>query len=87
MLQSYVSSFYGLNAMTFQTLHEQVLTLPEDDRWELIDILMKSLRSKPTLVNRYKGIASSLVGIAKTNAPAPTDEEVKSILETRLLQK
>ncbi|MFN5391797.1 MAG: hypothetical protein ACK5CM_22035 [Pseudanabaena sp.] len=62
--------------MTFQTLHEQVLTLPEDDRWELIDILMKSLRSKPTLVNRYKGIASSLVGIAKTNAPAPTDDEV-----------
>ena len=73
--------------MTFQKLHEQVLTLPEDDRWELIDILMKSLRSKPPLVNRYKGIASSLVGIAKTNAPTPTDEEVKSILETRLLQK
>jgi hypothetical protein len=82
-----VNLFYGLNGMTFQKLHEQVLTLPEDDRWELIDILMKSLRSKPTLVNRYKGIASSLVGIAKTNAPTPTDEEVKSILETRLLQK
>ena len=64
-----------------------VLTLPEDDRWELIDILMKSLRSKPALVNRYKGIASSLVGIAKTDAPAHTDEEVKSILESRLLQK
>ncbi len=81
MLQSYVGSFYGLNGMTFQTLHEQVLTLPEDDRWELIDILMKSLRSKPALVNRYKGIASSLVGIAKTNAPAPTDEDVKSIIK------
>jgi hypothetical protein len=38
-------------------------------------------------MNKYKGIASSLVGIAKTDAPAPTDEEVKSILETRLLQK
>ena len=66
--------------MTFQKLHEQVLTLPEDDRWELVDILMKSLRSKPTLVNRHKGISSSLVGIAKTDAPAPKDEEVKSIL-------
>jgi len=73
--------------MTLQKLHEQVLTLPEDDRWELIDILMKSLRSKPALVNRHKGLASSLVGIAKTNAPAPTDEEVKSILESRFLQK
>ena len=87
MVQFYVNSSYGLNGMTLQKLHEQVLTLPEDDRWELIDILMKSLRSKPALVNRYKGIASSLVGIAKTNAPVPTDEEVKSILETRLFQK
>ncbi len=73
--------------MTLQKLHEQVLTLPEDDRWELINILMKSLRSKPVATFKYKGIASSLVGIAKTNAPAPTDEDVKSILETRLLQK
>ncbi|WP_235081880.1 hypothetical protein [Anabaena sp. 90] len=74
-------------AMTFQKLHEQVLMLPEDDRWELINILMKSLRSKPALTVKHKGIASSLVGIAKTDAPAPTDEEVTSILETRLLQK
>ncbi|MDD1428926.1 hypothetical protein MEO94_31760 [Dolichospermum sp. ST_sed9] len=74
-------------AMIFQKLHEQVLMLPEDDRWELINILMKSLRSKPALTVKHKGIASSLVGIGKTDAPAPTDEEVKSILETRLLQK
>jgi hypothetical protein len=73
--------------MTFQQLHEQVLTLPEDDRWELVNILMKSLRSRPSLKVKHKGIASSLVGIAKTDAPIPTDEEVKSILETRLLQK
>ena len=73
--------------MTFQKLHEQVLMLPEDERWELINILMKLLRSKPALTVKHKGIASSLVGIGKTDAPAPMDEEVKSILETRLLQK
>jgi hypothetical protein len=49
--------------------------------------VMKSLRSKPALTVKHKGIASSLVGIGKTDAPAPTDEQVKSILETRLLQK
>jgi hypothetical protein len=49
--------------MTFQKLHEQVLMLPEDDRWELINVLMKSLRSKPALTVKHKGIASSLVGI------------------------
>jgi hypothetical protein len=42
---SFLSLFYGLNGMTFQKLHEQVLTLSEDDRWELINILMKSLPS------------------------------------------
>jgi hypothetical protein len=45
LLKSYVSLSYGLNGMTFQKLHEQILTLSEDDRWELINILMKSLPS------------------------------------------
>jgi hypothetical protein len=77
----------ALTAMNFQKLHKQVLTLPEDDRWELINILVKSLRTKPSSALKYKGIASSLVGIAKADVPIPTDEEVKSILEIRLLQK
>lgn len=44
---------------------------------------MKSLQS----AIKHNGITASLVGIAKTNEPSPTDEEVKAILETRLLQK
>jgi hypothetical protein len=65
--------------MTFQKLHEQVLTLPEEARWELINILMNSLRKKPSLAVKSEGIASSLVGIAKTDAPAPTDEDSLAI--------
>ncbi|WP_225902953.1 hypothetical protein [Pseudanabaena yagii] len=48
---------------------------------------MKPLRSEPSTAIKHNGIAASLIGIAKTDAPSPTDEEVKSILETRLLQK
>lgn len=73
--------------MTIQKIREQVLDLTEEERWELIDILMKSLRTKTPIAIKNRGIAASLVGIAKTAAPAPTDEEVKAILETRLLQK
>ncbi len=73
--------------MRLQEIREQVLTLPDSDRWELIEILMRSLRSKPSSSIKRQGIASSLVGIAKTDALPPTDEEVKLILETRLLQK
>ena len=73
--------------MRLQEIREQVLTLPDSDRWELIEILMRSLRSKPSSSIKRRGIAASLVGIAKTDALPPTDEEVKLILETRLLQK
>ncbi|WP_271254212.1 hypothetical protein [Pseudanabaena sp. Chao 1811] len=36
---------------------------------------------------KHNGIAASLVGIAKTDEPSTTDEEIKAILATRLLQK
>ncbi|MGV0027778.1 hypothetical protein [Phormidesmis priestleyi] len=29
------------------------------------------------------GLAASLIGIAKTDAPPPTDEEVKAVLDER----
>jgi hypothetical protein len=37
--------------------------------------------------NSTEGLAASLIGIAKTDAAPPTDEEVKAILDERLVQK
>jgi len=34
-----------------------------------------------------KGLAAGLIGIAKTDAHPPTDEEVKAMLDERLVQK
>jgi hypothetical protein len=34
-----------------------------------------------------QGIVASLVGIAKTDRPAPTDEEVAAMLDERLVEK
>jgi len=34
-----------------------------------------------------QGLVASLVGIAKTDAPSPTDEEAQAILDERLVQK
>ncbi len=39
------------------------------------------------LTVKPKGLAASLIGIAKTDAPTPTDEEVKVMLDDRLTQK
>ena len=69
--------------MTLQKIQEQALMLPYEDRWQLINALMKSVQPQ----SQPKGIAASLISIAKTDALPPTDEEVKAMLEERLLQK
>ncbi len=43
--------------------------------------LPKEVTSKP------QGLVASLVGIAKTNEPAPSDDEVAAMLDERLAQK
>jgi hypothetical protein len=75
---------------TFMMLHElqdQALKLPAEERWQLVNILLLSLQSESKLNVKPKGLAASLIGIAKTDAPPPTDEEVKAILDERLVQK
>ena len=69
--------------MTLHELEDQALKLSAEDRWQLINTLMRSLqpRSKP------KGLAASLIGMAKTDMLPPTDEEVKAMLDKRLVQK
>ncbi len=61
--------------------------VPVQNAWDLLENLTGTVEAPEDWSVKYKGIASSIVGIAKTDAPASTDEEVKSILETRLLQK
>jgi hypothetical protein len=69
------------------TLENQALRLSVEDRWQLINRLMRSLQPKTQLKMKPKGLAASLIGIAKTDAPIPTDEEVQAMLDERLMQK
>jgi hypothetical protein len=48
---------------------------------------VRVLQATSQQTEKPKGLAAHLIGIAKTNAPAPTDEEVKAMLEERLVQK
>jgi hypothetical protein len=48
---------------------------------------MRSIQSKSPSAFKPKGLAASLVGIAKTDVLAPTDEEVQAMLDERLVQK
>ena len=73
--------------MTLNELQDRALKLSVEDRWQLIYTLMQSLQPKPQSTTKPKNLAASLIGIAKTDTPPPTDEEVKTMLDERLVQK
>ena len=73
--------------MTLHELQDQALRLSIKERWELVDALMRSLQTSSQLAMKPQGLVASLVGIAKTDAPSPTDEEAQAILDERLVQK
>ena len=73
--------------MTLHELQDQALRLSIKERWELVDALMRSLQPSSQLAMKPQGLVASLVGIAKTDALSPTDEEVQAILDERLVQK
>jgi hypothetical protein len=80
-----VSTTIKILVMHLHEVQTQALQLSPSDRWELIDTLLRSLR--PSSPPKPKGLAASLIGIAKTSAPDPTDAEVLAMLDERLVQK
>jgi hypothetical protein len=73
--------------MTLHELQDRALKLSVEERWQLIYTLMQSLQPKPLKQTKPKGLAASLIGIAKTDTPPPNDEQVKAMLDERLMQK
>ncbi len=68
-------------------LQEQALKLPVKERLQLINTLMRSLAPKSQSTTKPKGLAASLMGMAKTDVPPPTDKEVEAMLNERLVKK
>lgn len=73
--------------MTLTELQAQALKLPLEERWQLISALIRSVQPETPKAIEPKGLAASLVGLAKTDSPPPTDEEVAMMLDERLAQK
>jgi hypothetical protein len=76
-----------MTAMTLNELQAQALKLPSEERWQLINALIRSVQPEPPKAAKPKGLAASLVGLAKTDSPPPTDEEVAMMLDERLARK
>jgi hypothetical protein len=73
--------------MTLQQLQAQALELSTEERWALTNTLLRSLKPTNLPTRKPQGIVASLVGLAKTDGPAPTDEEVAAMLDERLAEK
>lgn len=77
--------------MTLNELQERALQLPLEERWQLVNRLMHSLQQhalpETNQDDESEDLVRSLIGIAKTDGPAPTDEEVRAMLDERLVEK
>ncbi|MEO0458346.1 MAG: hypothetical protein AAF152_17440 [Cyanobacteria bacterium P01_A01_bin.114] len=73
--------------MTLTELQNQALRLSAEDRWQLMSVLIQSFKPGAQSIVKPKGLAASLIGIAKTDRKPPTDAEVETMLGDRLVKK
>ena len=73
--------------MSLQELKEQAFRLPVSDRLKLICMLIESLQDVPSQQPERSRIIKQMKGLLKTNRPAPTDEQVKTMLEEHRVEK
>ena len=73
--------------MSLQELKEQAFQLPVSERLELIRMLIESLQDAPSEQPERSRIIKQMKGLLKTDRPAPTDEQVKAMLEERRVEK
>lgn len=73
--------------MLLQELKEQVFKLPPSDRMALLTAIIESLQDTPVSESDRSGAIRRMRGLLKTDQPAPTDEEVATMLEEQRVKK
>ena len=73
--------------MLLQEVKEQAFKLPPSDRLALVRAIIESLQNTPVSESDRSGAIRRMRGLLKTDQPAPTDEEVVTMLEERRVEK
>jgi hypothetical protein len=73
--------------MLSQELKAQVFKLPPSDRLALISAIVESLQDTSVTQPERSAAIRRMRGLLKTDQPAPTDEEVATMLEERRVEK
>jgi len=66
---------------------DQLKDWPSSERLRLARMILETIETPPVSEPPRKGSLKDLLGILKTDAPAPTDEECRAILEEELIKK
>jgi hypothetical protein len=70
--------------MLLQELKNQVRKLPVSDRLELVRSIIDSIQETPISTPTRSQAISRMKGLLKTSQPAPTDAEVRAMLEQHI---
>jgi hypothetical protein len=73
--------------MLLQELKEQAFKLLPSDRLALVNAIIESLQDAPVSASDRSRAIQWMRGLLKTDQPAPTDEEVATMLEEQRVEK
>ncbi len=73
--------------MLSQDFYSQIRQLPIRERLALIDVIVQSIHDETSSITPPRSLATSLLGLAKTNDLPPTDAEVEKLLDERRAAK
>jgi hypothetical protein len=73
--------------MTHEELIKEILQLPLKDKMGLLETISRSVREEMRPREQNGSVVSRLRGIAKSDGPSPTDEELKEDYTRYLSEK
>lgn len=73
--------------MSLQKLKEEAFKLSPSDRLSLVSAIIDSLHKTSIAQSERSSAIQRMRGLLKGNQPAPTDQEVKVMLEQRRREK
>jgi hypothetical protein len=73
--------------MLLKEVKEQVFKLPPSDRLALVSAIIESLQDQPVSETDRSAAIRRMRGLLKTDQPAPTAQEVATMLEERRVEK
>lgn len=75
------------DSRTLEEIIKELTSRPSAERLRLARMILETIETQPVTAPPGKGTLKDLLGLLKTDAAPPTDEECRAILEEELIEK